>query len=567
MKQKITFVLLWLMMISSYNIYGQREKGKGQRMNTGFEYQDCGCLGSFGLTIYDGLVSPYGGNAVPNGDRATKGAVTVANLNDTNGDKIPDNMLDNGSGTPNGFNEIDLMRLDINLTGVFTEQCATFKLKYKGKIKFWQLPTKQISAPTEYEIANMAAVTTVWVEAYDVSTKVRDIEIEAIVEWEVNGMIMTKMYDMVTATAIWVQPLNNGNNGKYTSRSSSPNPSSIGLDESCLAHLIDKVFISTDGTKFGLGKNTEYMEPPIGGPCGINGWGSSSCNIYDPLYIGKDGSYGGRILIGFEILPLDLKNHISTLGIKFNITRRISKQDREFRYGNKTWGAFATTNFPNFVDQSNDDLDDFDEDNNPITTGKLFSFDNPSNAHYGNTYFGAGFAFNSRDLMFQEYVITSINGANLNGQGIKGSRVSPFIPWELNYSLKSTEISPYDVNHCHQYMSEFSGLKNVSAPRKMSLSSTSKGEFSAFALPQSTNSSYILTYQQINNSWNVVRNGITGMVSLGIFFPTNTNPNKWLINDADRLILSIKEDTSFPFQNNDQYMFSILNGVPTYEFK
>ena len=178
-----------------------------------------------------------------------------------------------------------------------------------------------------------------------------------------------------------------------------------------------------------------------------------------------------------------------------------------------------------------------------------------------------GFGYNSRDLKFQEYVITSINGANLNGQGIKGSRVSPFVPWELNYFLKSTEISQYAVNHCHQYMSEFSGSKNVSAPRRMSLSSSSQGKFEAFALPLSTNSSYILTYQHINKSWNVVRNGITGMVSLGIFFPSSTNPDKWLINDSDRLILSIEESPTFPFQNNDQYMFSILNGVPTYEFK
>ncbi len=32
--------MLWLMMISSYNIYGQREKEKGQRMNTGFDYSN-----------------------------------------------------------------------------------------------------------------------------------------------------------------------------------------------------------------------------------------------------------------------------------------------------------------------------------------------------------------------------------------------------------------------------------------------------------------------------------------------------------------------------------------------
>jgi len=40
MKQKITFLLLWLMMISSYKIYGQREKEKGQRMNNDFDYSN-----------------------------------------------------------------------------------------------------------------------------------------------------------------------------------------------------------------------------------------------------------------------------------------------------------------------------------------------------------------------------------------------------------------------------------------------------------------------------------------------------------------------------------------------
>ena len=47
----MTFVVLWLMMISSYNIYGQKEKG--QKMSDGFDYDGCAYSVKIDLTIYN----------------------------------------------------------------------------------------------------------------------------------------------------------------------------------------------------------------------------------------------------------------------------------------------------------------------------------------------------------------------------------------------------------------------------------------------------------------------------------------------------------------------------------
>ena len=52
-----------------------------------FEYVDCGCAGTISVNIYNGLYPPYGGDLVT--DKINIGAVTIANLNDTDGDFFP----------------------------------------------------------------------------------------------------------------------------------------------------------------------------------------------------------------------------------------------------------------------------------------------------------------------------------------------------------------------------------------------------------------------------------------------------------------------------------------------
>jgi hypothetical protein len=49
-----------------------------------FTYEDCGCAYKMELQIYNGLYPPYGGQLVE--DKLNIGAITVTNINDTDGD-------------------------------------------------------------------------------------------------------------------------------------------------------------------------------------------------------------------------------------------------------------------------------------------------------------------------------------------------------------------------------------------------------------------------------------------------------------------------------------------------
>ena len=137
-----------------------------------FDYEDCGCKGTINLKIYNGLVSPYGGQNVPetNNEEFFKGAVTVANRNNTNGDfdssgaPIIDFMQNVVTAT-NGKdrNEIDLMRLDILKTGTFAPACSIVTIEYSGNIKFWSASNKVSPVNLNIPISNLPL--TIYVEA------------------------------------------------------------------------------------------------------------------------------------------------------------------------------------------------------------------------------------------------------------------------------------------------------------------------------------------------------------------------------------------------------------------
>ncbi len=162
----------------------------------------------FQLTIFNGLAAQ---KATPYKWQNTTGAFTVANLNDTDGNGVADNVQNGGVPL-----EVDLMKLVLYAP---PGSPGTLKLTAaSGSIKFWADSNKTTAIQMDQNDPKSAffPITEgpggfskiVWVEATAPSTAVRDIEIvlgyKPANAAEVNGL------DHVHATGVWAQLAPNG---------------------------------------------------------------------------------------------------------------------------------------------------------------------------------------------------------------------------------------------------------------------------------------------------------------------------------------------------------------------
>lgn len=182
------------------------------------------------LDIYDGFYDwvdgvSYSGSGAPKSvnQKFTPGAVTVANLNDTNGSGmgIGNNGVDAQENqvlaTPNGRNEIDLMKLVVRKKDESGSLPGDVTLtKVSGSVRLWSTPSKgtevDISAPLPIPISELPK--TYYIEATSVSTSLQDIEFSVIY----NGN-----EDRVRATAVWVE-----NTNHWIERTPTPIPQQAG---------------------------------------------------------------------------------------------------------------------------------------------------------------------------------------------------------------------------------------------------------------------------------------------------------------------------------------------------
>ena len=360
MKLKMSFLLLWLLMVGSNDIYGQRDEGKGN--NSGFQYEDCGCDFKVNLRIFHGL----NGDEISESDEDSKGAVTVANKNGDNG------------GT-----EIDLIKLIIEPKGKKASNCDV-ELIADGNISFWN-NSDRTDALTNLIFNSDDLPKTIWLEALDVSTDVKDIIIEA--------KVGNKIYDKVSATAIWCKYVNKYNDGI------TPLPNDDPL------HSFIPENIDSDGDYYGLG-------------------------YFNRGYEGL--AYGGRILIEFQLLPDGIKE---LWPLYFDVTRRISSTGESMISGSSDFILDRSKTFPSHPDLPNDDgLGNDDEDNIPYD---LFGYDAPNELVNPDLEIGQNsYGYTKSYHTFEEYVRMSFQPMVGNGNQLYGSRCSDKVPWVHNRCLK-----------------------------------------------------------------------------------------------------------------------------------
>ncbi len=365
------------------------------------------------LNIYNGLLgacgsSPgaCGGQLVPEALEVSRGAVTVANLNDTNGDGIVDrDQQEVVAANSAGRNEVDLMRLDLRRPTQFDPNSRVILAVLGGSVRAWQHPTKVEEQPLPFSFHPQALppVLTLWIEALEPSTVLRDIHLRA--EHRVAGNLVHS--DEVRATAVWAE-----RSLVKVTRSPLPGHNDIpdDADRQGFRAFINQSISQLDGTRFGLGTQR------------TNGQ--------------ADTFTGGRILHEFTIQPPGVET-LPT--VTWDVTRQVFAQDHVIVVGSAVptlWTPDFKRDFPEAkvppqnVELPNDDLDSSDEDNQP-TNRHIYSWDTPGQplrAVWNN----AEVAFWTRRDTFREFVRVRVGeGQQFQGTNrvLEGSRSSAYSEW------------------------------------------------------------------------------------------------------------------------------------------
>ena len=349
------------------------------------------------LTIYDG----QNGNAVPDAQDESRGAFTVANMNDTDGDGVRDNVDVNGViATPFGKDEVDLMRLVLSRPPSPFWWTVTLSVP-SGEIILWRESTKVHQIPVDgagmarFRVSDYppgGGPLTVWAEAYSPSQSVGDIHIT---------MSYLGVSDEVHATAVWASVVNETRFEHSTRTASSlwADPTWGELDVN-------------DGPR----KQTEFN-----GGTGLR-----------PI----DDTYGvcNGMLMQFTVQPADI---VQTQIVSFDITRRV--EDTIQYYWDHEPNGWESKTLPKKLDQANDDdPEEADETLSPNTNAHMYVADAP-----GTPWVASGY----RDEMVWhlnawEYMRVTIAKPRPAGNTLSGSRASDKYLWHCSHHLVASGPTP-----------------------------------------------------------------------------------------------------------------------------
>lgn len=413
-------------------------KERSMNLTTNFECNDNEVVcPEINLIIYNGLNGATGGQVISEDNEEVLGALTVANLNDTDGDGTVDINDINITASPMGRDEVDLMRLDIESVGIMEHDCnQQLSLEViSGAITFWQSPTKNIQIQNlNFDVAELPL--TIYIEATQASNAIRDIEI--VLQYD------ERIQDRVRATAIWAEITRTfrvrGNEDFVTpipdGLPNNPHPFlDLNLNFPINSSIINLISGRTamDNSRYGFGPH--------------------------PLVVGEgDCNFGGRILFEFIIMPNDIA--LNDFGINFDIGRKRNSVVLDYPINSSVPVPSAgNLPWPVQTENCNDDFDPETENGDEdrifeIDSRELYSYDAPSAV---NVYCNPIHNYKKFLTDFEEFVRFAFNQGGNNPYGgntdaIIGSRISDFIPWNIDFTLQrihnpENNGNPFDINN------------------------------------------------------------------------------------------------------------------------
>jgi len=341
------------------------------------------------LTISNG----QDGDAVPEASEETVGAFTVANLNDTDGDGVQDDVDTDGViGTANGRDEVDLMQLIV--AKPHADMQGPLVLTVSDGVALWEESTKVTPIPLDdfgmvdfYPSDFAGGDITLWVELPLPSTSVRDIQIEA----DYHGI-----KDKVKATGVWAT---------LTAVEHETRDASDLLTDPAWA---------------------EMPSPPR------------------PLIESYAGGTGLRPIGPHVVNAIAMRFTVQPTGIQdvdvvhFDVTRRIN---RSFWYLDENGQVVnppeppARKPFPPKNEEANDDppgSPEPDESEAPNSDGHMFVGDSP-----GRVTVEADYAMFVYRFSAQELVRVGFGSVVPEGNGVHGSRSSANYEWHVRHRLEN----------------------------------------------------------------------------------------------------------------------------------
>jgi len=318
------------------------------------------------LRIYDGQAPS---TPVPDDKEVSRGAVTVANLNDTDGDGTKDSADGKVSG------EKDLLKLVIekpaNIPNV-----DKMKLSISGdgaKTKLWKKPDKDTEEKRrEFPVGETTWPVTVWIEGLQTSGAVKDITVQIT--------HAGKVLDEAKITFIWARKTGFKNKPADALWADAGNP-------------LRNTFNTTYGGKFGK----QFAGPPV--------------NV--------------QYAMGMEF-TVEPSGAGSLAGVVFDVTRQAKNEDWQTNAAGNLfvkwlpWKAHATSGAK--IDESNDDSSQTEESNTPVGN-HIYSIDGPG---FPNNGAAAQVVLQAN---FYEFVRVRFDGQVLAGENTDGSRCSDKALW------------------------------------------------------------------------------------------------------------------------------------------
>lgn len=386
------------------------------------------------LTIYDGLENAGaegkggGGNKVSDDKEEERGAFTVVNMNDGDGDGIPDYADNEVIESGKGRNEVDLMRLNLTIKNPSGGK-ATLKKTGGNKdvVTLWENPTKikmveAIDPPAndtwKFDVGRGISWTKeVWVEIGKINAE--ELKFHGVqFELEYQGQ-----RDKVSATGIWAKVTSVCHDAEGWTKSGENDLIPAGWED-----------INDGDHNFVWGSIKAH-----------NGYG-----VLEDVVIDGVTWIRNLIVIQFKIYPEYKK--LSKYGIEFDITRQATWDDVYIRLESepKKSDPPVRMQWPKIAELPNDDptreevngevinYEDPDESLKPsYNTGYMYVVDAPgfqkdqSNENQPNPKF----ILSSSN--FREFMRVRLDNIRPCNNTIDGSRCSDYFDWHSCMDLKA----------------------------------------------------------------------------------------------------------------------------------